>query len=163
MNLEQRTAALLELVAQYRTRRFAELLEPAHAEARETRRAALAEARRRVHTAIVEERKRRALEVGAVEAALATDRRLSHQRHAVQLLDGAWRDLRARLVARWDAAPTRAEVSAALAGNLCRCTGYQKILEAVEGAAALLRGEDWQPAPESLRGSALPGAPEPER
>ena len=80
---------------------------------RETRRAALAEARRRVHTAIVEERKRRALEVGAVEAALATDRRLSHQRHAVQLLNGAWRDLRARLVARWDAAPTRAEWIAA--------------------------------------------------
>jgi hypothetical protein len=113
MNLEQRTAALLELVAQYRTRRFAELLEPAHAESRETLRAALAEARRRVHTAIVEERKRRALEVGAVEAALATDRRLSHQRHAVQLLNGAWRDLRARLVARWDAAPTRAEWIAA--------------------------------------------------
>lgn len=113
MNLEQRTAALLELVAQYRTRRFAELLEPAHAESRETLRAALAEARRRVHTAIVEERKRRALEVGAVEAALATDRRLSHQRHAVQLLNGAWRDLRARLVARWDTAPTRAEWIAA--------------------------------------------------
>ena len=53
-------------------------------------------------------------------------------------------------------APTRAEVRAALAGNLCRCTGYQKILEAVEGAAALLRGEDWHPDPESLRGSPLP-------
>lgn len=109
MNLEQRVAALLELVEQYRARRFAELLEPAHAEARQVVHSALAEARRRVHTAIVEERKRYALEVGAVEAALATDRRLAHQRHAVRLLDTAWRELRARLVARWDAADTRAQ------------------------------------------------------
>jgi hypothetical protein len=109
MNLEQRTAALLELVEQYRARRFAELMEPAQAEARQVVRAALAEARRRVHTAIVEERKRYAIEAGAVEAALATDRRLFQQRHAVRLLDTAWHELRARLVARWDAAPTRAQ------------------------------------------------------
>jgi aerobic-type carbon monoxide dehydrogenase small subunit (CoxS/CutS family) len=44
--------------------------------------------------------------------------------------------------------PTRAEIRAALAGNLCRCTGYVKILEAVEGAAAKLRGEPWH-APRS--------------
>ncbi|HET8647856.1 MAG TPA: 2Fe-2S iron-sulfur cluster-binding protein, partial [Vicinamibacteria bacterium] len=37
--------------------------------------------------------------------------------------------------------PTRAEVAEALAGNLCRCTGYLKIFEAVELAAARLRGE----------------------
>ena len=59
--------------------------------------------------------------------------------------------------------PSDDEIRVALSGNLCRCTGYQKILEAVEGAAALLRGEDWQPAPESLRGSPVPGTPEPER
>jgi carbon-monoxide dehydrogenase small subunit len=38
-------------------------------------------------------------------------------------------------------APTEAEVREALAGNLCRCTGYQKIVDAVLGAArALARG-----------------------
>lgn len=109
MNLEQRTTALLELVEQYKARRFAELLEPARAEAREALRTALVDARRRVTTAIAEERKRRTVEVGAIEAALATDRRLAAQRHAVHLLSGAWSDLRARLIARWDAAPTRAQ------------------------------------------------------
>jgi carbon-monoxide dehydrogenase small subunit len=38
------------------------------------------------------------------------------------------------LLAR-DPDPTEAEVREALAGNLCRCTGYEKILDAVRLAA----------------------------
>lgn len=35
--------------------------------------------------------------------------------------------------------PTRQEIREALSGNLCRCTGYTKIYEAVEKAAGVLR------------------------
>ncbi len=33
------------------------------------------------------------------------------------------------------AQPTRAEIRNALAGNLCRCTGYQQIVDAIEATA----------------------------
>jgi len=36
--------------------------------------------------------------------------------------------------------PTREEIRAGLSGNICRCTGYEKIIDAVEDAAAKLRG-----------------------
>ncbi|HEX6909683.1 MAG TPA: 2Fe-2S iron-sulfur cluster-binding protein, partial [Longimicrobium sp.] len=35
--------------------------------------------------------------------------------------------------------PTRDEIKEALSGNLCRCTGYTKILDAVEMAAERMR------------------------
>jgi carbon-monoxide dehydrogenase small subunit len=37
--------------------------------------------------------------------------------------------------------PTRDEIANALSGNICRCTGYNQIFEAVEDAAARMRGE----------------------
>ncbi|MEM7584720.1 MAG: (2Fe-2S)-binding protein [Acidobacteriota bacterium] len=38
--------------------------------------------------------------------------------------------------------PTEDEIRHGLAGNLCRCTGYNKIVEAVQYAAEKLREED---------------------
>jgi aerobic-type carbon monoxide dehydrogenase small subunit (CoxS/CutS family) len=49
-------------------------------------------------------------------------------------------------------APTRDEITLALSGNLCRCTGYVKIYEAIELAAARMRGEARQPAREAMHG-----------
>jgi carbon-monoxide dehydrogenase small subunit len=37
--------------------------------------------------------------------------------------------------------PSRQEIREATAGNLCRCTGYQQIVDAIEDAAAKLRAE----------------------
>jgi len=37
--------------------------------------------------------------------------------------------------------PTETEIRYHLAGNLCRCTGYDKIIRAVQDAAQTLRGE----------------------
>jgi|SRR5918912_536768 carbon-monoxide dehydrogenase small subunit len=48
--------------------------------------------------------------------------------------------------------PTREEIKEALSGNLCRCTGYIKIYEAVELAAARMRGEEMELPKESVYG-----------
>lgn len=38
--------------------------------------------------------------------------------------------------------PTEAEIRHALHGNICRCTGYQHIVKAIQHAAATLRTQD---------------------
>jgi carbon-monoxide dehydrogenase small subunit len=43
--------------------------------------------------------------------------------------------LSAKSLLATDPSPSRDEIREALAGNLCRCTGYAKILDAIELAA----------------------------
>jgi aerobic-type carbon monoxide dehydrogenase small subunit (CoxS/CutS family) len=48
--------------------------------------------------------------------------------------------------------PSRDVIKEALSGNLCRCTGYIKIYEAVELAAARMRGEETEQPRASVYG-----------
>jgi len=44
--------------------------------------------------------------------------------------------------------PTEAEIRFGIAGNLCRCTGYQNIVKAIQYAAAKINGKAFQEAAE---------------
>jgi aerobic-type carbon monoxide dehydrogenase small subunit (CoxS/CutS family) len=48
--------------------------------------------------------------------------------------------------------PSREQIREALSGNLCRCTGYIKIFEAVELAARRMKNPGARPDEETLRG-----------
>ena len=50
--------------------------------------------------------------------------------------------------------PTRQEIKEALSGNLCRCTGYTKIFDAIEDAASMRRESSHE------TGVPLPGPPQ---
>lgn len=56
-----------------------------------------------------------------------------------------------------EAAPDDEQIAEALSGNICRCTGYARIVEAVKWAAAKQRGDDWRPDVTFFAGSAIPG------
>lgn len=70
--------------------------------------------------------------------------------------------LSARALLDDNASPTREEIQKALSGNLCRCTGYTQIIEAVETAIAESVGTDaprpaWVEDREHVRDDALNG------
>lgn len=60
--------------------------------------------------------------------------------------------LAARELIEKSPSPSRDEIKEALSGNLCRCTGYIKIYEAIELAAARMRGEKMEPSHETIYG-----------
>jgi carbon-monoxide dehydrogenase small subunit len=50
--------------------------------------------------------------------------------------------LTAHALLQRNASPSRAEIVDAISGNICRCTGYGQIIEAIELAAERLRGRN---------------------
>ncbi len=56
--------------------------------------------------------------------------------------------LRAYRLLQENPSPTEEEIRFGISGNLCRCTGYQNIIKAIQYAAAKLRGVPLQEAAE---------------
>ena len=52
--------------------------------------------------------------------------------------------------------PDDEQIAEALSGNICRCTGYKRIIEAVKWAAAKKRGDDWRPDEALFMGHEVP-------
>jgi carbon-monoxide dehydrogenase small subunit len=86
------------------------------------------------------------LEITTIEG-LATNGQLHpvqqafHDHHALQCgycTPGMLMTAKALLDAEPD--PSRERIKEAISGNLCRCTGYQQIVDAIESAAAEMRG-----------------------
>ena len=90
------------------------------------------------------------LAVQADELELATVEGLAPERGEMSLLQDAFCEthalqcgyctpgflLAATVLLRRNPAPSRADIEEAISGNLCRCTGYTQIVEAIELAAA---------------------------
>ena len=71
------------------------------------------------------------MEAGAVQCGFCTPGLIVQAHHLLRSTVGARR-----------AAPGDAEIREALAGNLCRCTGYEKILDAVRLAASRMSTQE---------------------
>ncbi|MBX6370055.1 MAG: (2Fe-2S)-binding protein [Rhodospirillales bacterium] len=56
--------------------------------------------------------------------------------------------MRAHVLLKENPDPTEEEIRSGIAGNLCRCTGYQNIVKAIQYAAAKLNGRTIQEAAE---------------
>lgn len=56
--------------------------------------------------------------------------------------------MRAHRLLQENPAPNEAEIRMGIAGNLCRCTGYQNIVRAIQYAAAKISGAEFQEAAE---------------
>jgi len=76
---------------------------------------------------------------------LARDGRLDHLQEAFLEFGGAQCGIctpgmliAARVLLDAHSRPTREQIKEAIAGNLCRCTGYVKIIDAIEQAASLV-------------------------
>ncbi len=56
--------------------------------------------------------------------------------------------IRAYRLLQENPSPTEDEIRMGISGNLCRCTGYQNIVSAIQHAAATINGTAFQEAAE---------------
>jgi len=56
--------------------------------------------------------------------------------------------MRAQRLLRENPTPSEAEIRIGISGNLCRCTGYQNIVKAIQYAAAKINGVEYREAAE---------------
>jgi len=56
--------------------------------------------------------------------------------------------VRAQRLLQENPRPTEEEIRAGISGNICRCTGYQNIVKAIQYAAAKINGVDYKEAAE---------------
>jgi carbon-monoxide dehydrogenase small subunit len=56
--------------------------------------------------------------------------------------------IRAQRLLQENSSPTEAEIRMGISGNICRCTGYQNIVKAIQYAAAKINGVEFQEAAE---------------
>lgn len=55
-----------------------------------------------------------------------------------------------------EANPDEGLITEALSGNICRCTGYNRIVQAVKWGAAKKRGDNWRPDEALFMGDEIP-------
>jgi hypothetical protein len=101
MNLEERKAALLKLVEEYRETECRRILDAAREEAGRVISETYRKERAHLHERVVSERSRAQARIQAARAERATRERWASERISAGLLDSAWPLLRSRLAARW--------------------------------------------------------------
>lgn len=150
MILEQRTRALLDLVAAHRAARCEELLSAAREEARSICNDAYREARARLHEALAQERSRAARAIALAQAQLSTRVRQHRQREASALLREGENRLPEALVRRWQDPRARARWAESLLAHAAALLA--------EGPWEVRHPPDW-PGAERQRaaGSLAPG------
>jgi multidrug efflux pump subunit AcrA (membrane-fusion protein) len=116
LGVERAMQALLELVESCRSRLCEEILGEAKARAQALRAQAQAGARSRMRQTFAEQRQRRRAQIAAVQARLATERRLHEQQRTAALLLLAREQLPRELAALWQQPQMRATWVGAVLG-----------------------------------------------
>jgi aerobic carbon-monoxide dehydrogenase small subunit len=94
-------------------------------------------------------------EITTIEGMANADGTLSHLQEGFRQMHGLQCGyctpgmiVRAHRLLKENPSPTEEEIRAGIAGNICRCTGYQNIVKAIQYAAAKANGVEFKEAAE---------------